>query len=40
MHVLSGCVTSYDPKNLPLMLAYCQKKDCEVKTPGEKMEDR
>ena len=35
VRVLSGCVASYDPKKLPLILAYCQKKGCEVKTLGE-----
>ena len=31
VHVLSGCVTSYDLKKLPEMLAYYESKGCEVK---------
>ena len=31
VHVLSDCVTSYDPKKLPEMLAYYAKQGCEVK---------
>jgi nicotinamidase-related amidase len=32
VHVLSDCVTSYDLKKLPEMLAYYAKQGCEVKT--------
>ena len=32
VHVLSDCVTSYDLKKLPEMLAYYESKGCEVKT--------
>ena len=32
VHVLSDCVTSYDLKKLPDMLAYYENKGCEVKT--------
>ncbi|MBR4337282.1 MAG: cysteine hydrolase [Bacteroidaceae bacterium] len=35
VHVLSDCVTSYDLKKLPEMLAYYESKGCEVKTLGE-----
>ena len=35
VHVLSDCVTSYDLKKLPEMLAYYESKGCEVKTPVE-----
>ncbi len=31
VHVLSDCVTSYDLKKLPDMLAYYENKGCEVK---------
>ncbi len=31
VHVLSDCVTSYDLKKLPEMLAYYERKGCEVK---------
>ena len=31
VHVLSDCVTSYDLKKLPEMLAYYENKGCEVK---------
>ena len=31
VHVLSDCVTSYDLKKLPEMLAYYEGKGCEVK---------
>ena len=30
VHVLSDCVTSYDKKKLPDMLAYYESKGCEV----------
>ena len=32
VHVLSDCITSYDLKKLPEMLAYYAKQGCEVKT--------
>ena len=31
VHVFSDCVTSYDLKKLPEMLAYYENKGCEVK---------
>ena len=30
VHVLSDCITSYDKKKLPEMLAYYESKGCEV----------
>ena len=30
VHVLSDCVTSYDKKKLPEMLAYYESRGCEV----------
>ena len=30
VHVLSDCITSYDKKKLPELLAYYESKDCEV----------
>ena len=35
IHVISDCVTSYDLKKLPEMLAYYADKGCEVKTLAE-----
>lgn len=35
VHVVSDCVTSYDPKKLDDMLAYYLDKGCEVKTLDE-----
>ena len=35
VHVISDCVTSYDLKKLPEMLAYYADKGCEVKTLAE-----
>ena len=35
VHVLSDCVTCYDLKKLPEMLAYYGNKGCEVKTLAE-----
>jgi len=35
VHVLSDCVTSYDLKKLPEMLAYYAKQGCEVLTLNE-----
>ena len=32
-HVISDCVTSYDLKKMPEMLAYYTDKGCEVKNP-------
>ena len=38
VHVISDCVTSYDLKKMPEMLAYYADKGCEVKTLAEYME--
>ena len=35
VHVISDCVTSYDLKKMPEMLAYYTDKGCEVRTLGE-----
>ena len=35
VHVLSDCITSYDKKKLPELLAYYESKDCSVVTLGE-----
>ena len=35
VHVISDCVTSYDLKKLPEMLAYYAAKDCEVRPLAE-----
>lgn len=35
VHVISDCVTSYDPKKLPEMFKYYADKGCEVRTLGE-----
>jgi len=35
VHVISDCVTSYDLKKLPEMLAYYAAKGCEVRTLAE-----
>lgn len=35
VHVISDCITSYDPKKLPEMLAYYADKGCEVRTLDE-----
>ena len=35
VHVISDCVTSYDLKKLPEMLAYYSDKGCEVRTLEE-----
>ena len=32
VHVISDCVTSYDLKKIPEMLAYYADKGCEVRT--------
>lgn len=36
VHVFSDCVTSYDLKKLPEMLAYYKSKGCEVKAFTDK----
>ena len=38
VHVIADCVTSYDLKKMPEMLAYYSDKGCEVKTLAEYME--
>ena len=35
VHVLSNCITSFDLKKLPEMLAYYESKGCKVKTLAE-----
>ena len=35
VHVISDCVTSYDLKKMPEMLAYNTDKSCEVRALGE-----
>ena len=35
VHVISDCVTSYDLKKMPEMLAYYADKGCEVRTLAE-----
>ena len=35
VHVISDCVTSYDPKKMDAMLAYYALKGCEVRTLAE-----
>ena len=35
VHVLSDCITSYDKKKLPEMLAYYENKGCSVKKLDE-----
>lgn len=37
VHVISDCVTSYDLKKIPEMLAYYESKGCEVKALAEYM---
>ncbi len=37
VHVLSDCVTCYDPGKIDEMLAYYAKKGCEVRTLAEYM---
>ena len=39
VHVISDCVTSYDLKKLPEMLAYYAGKGCEVRTLAEYQND-
>lgn len=38
VHVLSDCITSYDKKKLPEMLAYYESKGCSVMTLNEVMQ--
>ena len=38
VHVISDCVTSYDPKKLPEMLAYYADRGCEVRSFREYQE--
>ena len=38
VHVLSDCITSYDKKKLPEMLAYYESKGCSVMTLREAMQ--
>lgn len=38
VHVISDCVTSYDLKKIDEMLAYYEKKGCEVKPLSEVIE--
>ena len=38
VHVLSDCITSYDKKKLPEMLAYYESKGCSVMTFQESMQ--
>ena len=38
VHGISDCVTSYDLKKMPEMLAYYAEKGCEVKTLADYME--
>ena len=38
VHVLSDCITSYDKKKLPEMLAYYESKGCSVLTLNEVMQ--
>ena len=37
VHVLSDCVTSYDKKKLPEMLAYCESKGSSVESLDDLM---
>ena len=39
VHVISDCVTSYDLKEMPEMLAYYSDKGCEVRTLEEYRND-
>ena len=38
VHVLSDCITSYDKKKLPELLAYYESKGCSVMTLREAMQ--
>ncbi len=39
VHVISDCVTSYDLKKIPEMLAYYMDKGCEVRTLAAWMDE-
>ncbi len=39
IHVISDCVTSYDLKKIPEMLAYYMDKGCEVRTLAAWMDE-
>ena len=39
VHVLSDCITSYDKKKLPELLAYYESKGCSVATLQEILEE-
>ena len=39
VHVLSDCITSYDKKRLPELLAYYESKGCSVATLDEVIEE-
>ncbi len=39
VHVLSDCITSYDKKKLPEMLAYYESKGCSVMTLQETVDE-
>ncbi|MDE6850094.1 MAG: cysteine hydrolase [Clostridia bacterium] len=34
VHVLSNCITSYDKKKIPEMLAYYERNGCSIETLG------
>jgi len=38
VHVLSDCITSYDKRKLPEMLAYYESKGCSVTRLNEAMQ--
>ena len=38
VHVLSDCITSYDKKKLPELLAYYESKGCTVRTLSDTMQ--
>ena len=38
VHVLSDCITSYDKKKLPEMLAYYESRGCSVRTLHDTMQ--
>lgn len=37
VHVLADCVTSYDKKKIPEMLAYYESKGCELENVADKI---
>ena len=37
VHVLADCVTSYDKKKIPEMLAYYESKGCELENVADKL---